>query len=107
MVDFFVTCAKHHLRTNVGFDCLCFESCEWASLLLHCWVLQDDHVAVCSGLLNLEPAQKGMGGVDGMSLVLLHPDCLLHRPGSSSDPHYGTSLCFFPLCVLWDENPGY
>lgn len=102
IVDFFVTCAKHHLGSSVGFDCLCLESCEWASLLLLCWVLQDGHVALCSGLLNLGSPQKGMGGVDGMPLALLHSDCLLHRPGSSSGPHYGTCLCFFPLCVLWD-----
>lgn len=61
MVDFFVTCAKHHLGTNAGFDCLCFESCEWASLLLHCWVLQDDHVTPCSGLLSLGATPEGDG----------------------------------------------
>lgn len=92
IVDFFVTCARHHLGSSVGFDCLCLESFEWAILRLHCWGLQD----------GLGPPQKGMGGVDGMSLALLHSDCLLHRLGSSSGPHYGTSLCFFPLCVLWD-----
>lgn len=100
IVDFFVTCAKHHLGSSVGFDCLCLESFEWASLRLHCWVLQGGHIALCSGLLNLGPPQKGMGGVDGMSLALLHSDRLLHRPGSRSGPHYGTSLFLSFVCPL-------